>query len=416
VTWGTPPDPNRPRFAQKVLAIAEAGDTVFIAGEFSNVADPQGVPASPPRPYLAALDAATGRFKAGSAFNTTAGPDGPVRALVVSPDDRRLYVGGMFTRIGGRAIHRLAALDIQTGEVDPTFQPATPSAYVNALVLSGERLYIGGAFAAVGGVERRDVAALDSRTGSLIEAFVPPKNYGGIYESHTNAPVEDRAGSYNPGVVDSLAITSDASTLIMGGNFLHFGTSPADDPKHEHGGITALNTGTGSLSTWQPVNNGEGFGVAIWPGDGRTLFVAEGAPPPQGDGIFAFTVGGSTKSVWAHRMDGDDRAVVATTKRVYVVGHYDYVLGKNSVCGQTQCMGGNPGDEIHHKIAAFDPVTGADDVSFTAQLNTPEGPYTASIGAYGLYVGGNFTKVNNQAGTRYRNQPGLAVFPADSRL
>jgi hypothetical protein len=74
VTSGTPPDPDRPRFAQKVFAIAEAGDTAFVAGEFTNVADPQGAPASPPQPYLAALDARTGVLKAGSAFNTAAGP------------------------------------------------------------------------------------------------------------------------------------------------------------------------------------------------------------------------------------------------------------------------------------------------------------------------------------------------------
>jgi hypothetical protein len=320
----------------------------------------------------------------------------------------------LFTRIGGRAIRRLAALDVESGRVDPSFIPATPSAYINALVLSGDRLYIGGAFATVGGADRRDVAALDARTGALIDTFVPPKNYGGIYEGHTNAPVEDKPGSYNPGVVDSLAVTGDGTTLMVGGSFLHFGTPPADDPKHQHGGIVALDATTGALSAWQPVNNGEGFGLAVWPGDGKTLFVAEGAPPPQGDGIFAFAIGGSAKPVWSHRMDGDDRAVVATARRVYVVGHYDYVLGKNTVCGQTQCTGGRPGDVVNHKISAFDPVTGAHDLNFTAQLNTPEGPYTAYIGAHNLYVGGNFTKVNSQAGTRYRPQPGLAVFPADS--
>jgi hypothetical protein len=51
-------------------------------------------------------------------------------------------------------------------------------------------------------------------------------------------------------------------------------------------------------------------------------------------------------------------------------------------------------------------VSGAHDVDFAPQLNTPQGPYVAFIGARHLFVGGDFTEVNG------RPQPGFVKFPA----
>ena len=46
-------------------------------------------------------------------------------------------------------------------------------------------------------------------------------------------------------------------------------------------------------------------------------------------------------------------------------------------------------------------------VAFTAQFNTPQGPWVAHVGAQNLYVGGDFTKVNYAP-------PGFVEFPADA--
>jgi hypothetical protein len=143
------------------------------------------------------------------------------------------------------------------------------------------------------------------------------------------------------------------------------------------------------------------FGLGLWPGDGRTIFAAAGGP---GGAVEAFTPRGSSKPRWIHKVDGDGTDVVATTQRVYFVGHFDYVLGKNTTCGGTSCTGGNPGDEPNHHIAAFDPRNGAHDRSFTAQFNTPKGPQVAFVGAQNLYVGGDFTEANFEA------HPGFAQF------
>ncbi len=411
VTWGTPPDPVRPRFAQEVDAIAEAGGRLFLAGGFTNLADPSGTAAEPPQPYLAVLDPDTGAPVAGSTFNATAHPDGPVYALALSADGRRLYVGGAFNHIGGKAIPKLAALDVDTGAWDPGFSPPAPNAYVRAMAVGTGRLYIAGAFTNLGAAERPGVAALDPHTGGLIDGFNPPHNYGGAFAGNTGKPVEDPTGASNPGNVRDLAIAAGGHIVMAGGDFLHFGTPPGADPHHQHGGLVALDATTGALTSWQPLNSRPTFGLATWPADDRVVFAAEGG---TGGVIAAFRTGGNTNPAWTGRMDGDAVDVAATTARLYVVGHYDYVLGKHASCGgQTHCTGGRPGDHISHKVSAFDPITGDQDLRFTAQLNTPEGPKVACIGARHLYIGGNFTKVNSQAGTRYRNQPGLAVFPAE---
>ncbi|HVW35129.1 MAG TPA: hypothetical protein VHL53_21530, partial [Acidimicrobiia bacterium] len=400
-TWGTGPsdDPTRQGSdrAGRVLAVVEAGDRVFFAGEFTGVLPPgastnkarQDPTPIVHRPYLAALDAHTGAL-----LDWDAHPDGPVLSLAVSADGRRLYAGGMFKSIGGAPTARLAALDIDTGVADPAFTPPAPNAYVKAMTLSKDRLYIGGAFSVLGTEPRSQLAALDATTGALHGDWVPPKNDGGHFSGHTGVPTEDS----DPGNVADLKVTPDGSMVIVAGSFLHFAG---------HAGLVVLDARTAQPTAWQPVMDRPrpAFGLDIWPGDNRTFFVAAGG---WGGAVEAFRPGTSGKPLWTPKTDGDAMDVAATTDRLYLVGHYDYVLGKNTVCGSGNCTGGAQGDVANHHISAFDPVTGAHDLSFTAQFNTPQGPYVAAIGAQSLYVGGDFTKVNDEP------HPGFVQFPAGS--
>jgi hypothetical protein len=218
-------------------------------------------------------------------------------------------------------------------------------------------------------------------------------------------------------VVGSVVVTADGNTVMVGGNFLHFGTTPAADPSHQRGGLIALDAATGALSAWQPVSKRPVFSLAVWPGDGRTVFAAAGG---AGGVVQAFLPGGpKTTPRWTGRVDGDPTGVVATTDRVYLVGHYDHqVPNSKDPClkpvtqpnGQVgvSCPNGTP----HRHLAAFDARTGFVDPSFTAQADTPEGPDVAYIGASHLYVGGNFTKVSDTPAGTFRPQPGLAVYNA----
>ena len=425
-TWGTSPSRVEKDKAGRALAVAEAGNRVFVGGEFAGMVPPSATKraaADAPvtaRPYLAVLDATTGVL-----LDWDVRPDGDVLALAVSPDHRTLYVGGRFENIAGGPAARLAAIDIETGALKAGFSPPVIDAPVKAMVLAGDTLYIGGEFHRVGDAARPQLAALDAATGALRGGFVPPENGGGYYQGQSGREV-DRDN--NDGSVQDLGVTSDGRYVVAGGDFLDFGG---------RSGLLVVDGATGQPSAWQPSIDRPVHGLGMWPGDNRTFFVATGGTGGQ---VQAFRILDSLPPaavdsdddddddddrrrsrrsrrssesevesddpLWIHKTDGDAEDVVATTERVFLVGHYDYVLGGNTVCGSSACEGGRDGDVVNRHISVFEPAGGAHDLSFTAQLNTPQGPYAALIGARSLYVVGDFTEVNGQP------QPGFVQFPA----
>ena len=60
-----------------------------------------------------------------------------------------LYVGGLFSSIGGQSRSRIAGIDISTGQVTD-FNPDA-SSDVSTMLLSGTTLYVGGSFSSIGG-------------------------------------------------------------------------------------------------------------------------------------------------------------------------------------------------------------------------------------------------------------------------
>ena len=417
LTWGTSVSTLEPGKAGRVLALAQAGDKIFLAGEFAGAALPAGtnpdgdpncrpgMPTLPPptscviRPFLFALDARTGAI-----LDWDAQPDAAVLSLQATPDGKQLYAGGRFTRIGGAPAGRLALLDVETARQVPTFTPPAVDSGVRALALSGNTLYFGGSFrkVTVTGADGRpvvipqtaQVAAVDATTGTLRTGWPTAENTGGRFVGHTGTPTEDGV----PGVVYDMAVSGDGQTLYVSGDFLHFGGQ---------GGLLAIDTGSGAPSAWQPVLDQARpvFGVAIWPGDGVSVVAATGG---RGGSFQFFTPAKGRSPVWVGRTDGDATDVVATTERVYGVGHWDHgVPDKGDPCLRhvpVSCPGGTP----HRKLISYEARTGDTDASFTAQANTDTGPYAALVGAHHLFVGGDFTEVG-PAG-QLRPQGGFAAF------
>ena len=160
---------------------------------------------------------------------------------------------------------RLVALDPATGQIDPTFNPPAPNAYVSSLALYGDTLYIGGGFSTLGtDTTRPQLAALVATTGDIDSRFTPPPRYLGKFVGNTGIRCADPGGT-DPnipdgpknctkpgttdvtGVVDSLLLTRDGRHLIVGGSFLHFGFSHAEDPSYKHGGLISVDPVTGTL-------------------------------------------------------------------------------------------------------------------------------------------------------------------------
>ena len=383
-TWGTSNSDSTG--AGRVRAIAEVGNVVYVGGSYRVLVPPdaQGTPARQRRNHLAALDVATGTP---TAWNPTA--DGAVRALAVSPDRRRLYVGGEFLHLFGQEAGGLAAIDLETGTLDPGFRPGAVGK-VEALALAGGRLYAGGAFASVvvpegqpgsGTHDRPRLAAFDAATGALLD-WVPPPMEGGAYTGQTGVP-DDSV----PPEVTALAVSADGTTLHVGGTFLDFGG---------HGGLVALDTATARPAAWQPAPiKRPVFGLAMSPG-GRTFYVATGG---AGGRLYHFDPAGDTKPVWYVQVDGDAMGVAVSATTAYLPGHYDFIVPQKSDCYR-HCP---QGTERRH-LAAFDARTGELD-PWNPVADTNTGPYTAAVGAGHHYVGGEFTRING------RPQPGFAQFP-----
>lgn len=370
-TWGTA-EAGGGR-AQLVLAVAEAGARVYLGGEFTRMVDPDSG-ARQARNRLAAIDVASGAL---TSWNP--GADGTVRAMALSPDGTRLYVGGSFNRIDGQTAGRVALLNLATGRVDTRFH-ADVGGRVRGLALSGGRLYVGGEFDSVEGVPRPKVAALDATTGDLLD-WAPPKLGRGRYTGQTGKATPDAA----PGNVYDVAVSRDGTTVYAGGNFLDFAGQ---------GGLVAFSAVSGQPLSRQWKVDRPVHDLDIWPADGRTLFAATGGP---GGSLYAFRPD-SSKPLWTARFDGDAEGVAASRTTVYVVGHYDFVVNRSSDCYR-YCPKGSP----RRHLAAFGAGTGVLD-PWNPTADTSTGPYEVAVGANDLYVAGEFSLINGFY------QPGFADF------
>ncbi|MEO0225303.1 MAG: fibronectin type III domain-containing protein, partial [candidate division WOR-3 bacterium] len=177
------------------LFLSPDGQTLYVGGEFNQIG-------GQPRNRIAAIDTQTGQV---TSFNPDA--NGIVRTFALSPDGQTLYVGGDFTQIGGQSRNSVAAIDIQTGQVT-SFNPGTNGS-VRKIVLSsdGSTLYIGGAFTSVFGQPRYSIAAIDVLNYQLL---------------NFNFNAYDTYGAF----VFDIALSSDNSTLYIGGSFGNYSPAP----------------------------------------------------------------------------------------------------------------------------------------------------------------------------------------------
>ncbi len=124
--------------------------------------------------------------------------NGSVTTLALSPDGQTLYAGGSFTQVNGSTTrNRVAAFSASTGAVQPLDVDVNNT--VNRIVLSkdGQTLYVGGSFTQINGTTAQNYVAAFTTTTGVATSFAP-------------AMVS---------AVNALALTSDDSTLYIGGGF-----------------------------------------------------------------------------------------------------------------------------------------------------------------------------------------------------
>ena len=254
-----------------VSALSVIGNTVYVGGWFTSINNR-------PRSYLAAVDARTGRVRA---WNPK--PNWQVQALAT--DSHTVYAGGLFTRIGRAGRGRLAAFDAATGRLtawNPRVAGAVRSTFkpeVTALLFDRGRIYVGGLFTRVGGRGRYGVAAIDAATGaptawhaSVGQVYALARSgdtlyvggfFGGIDpQIHPGVGGDEYAERYSlaalnlpdgrllpwqaevdNGVVNALAVVGDR--LYVGGTFEELAGEP-------HKTLGAVSTISGAGIPWQP--------------------------------------------------------------------------------------------------------------------------------------------------------------------
>ncbi len=149
-----------------VRAIAFAGNVMYVGGEFTAVRPP-GAPAG--SGAVARRNVAAFNMKTGTVLKWHPGANGTVRTIAVT--SKRVYLGGSFTVVGGRARANLAAITLK-GAVARWNPGANRSVYVLKIGPNGQ-LFAGGDFGKVGGRSRHHLAEIGKSSSAPLAAWAP---------------------------------------------------------------------------------------------------------------------------------------------------------------------------------------------------------------------------------------------------
>jgi hypothetical protein len=148
----------------QVNAVAQAGNLMIVGGTFTSAKQKKAAAATPVH-EIVAFDSQTG------VIDTNFLPDiegGEVSTISVAPGGNAVFVGGEFATVNGVAAKRLVKLNLADGSIDTNFKGVVSvGSWVEDSQVLGNDLYIGGAFSSIDGVARGRLAALDVNTGAL---------------------------------------------------------------------------------------------------------------------------------------------------------------------------------------------------------------------------------------------------------
>jgi len=327
----------------KVEAIARVGNTIVIAGAFSQVAPSGG--ATVTRNNIVAFDATTGTLS--TTFVPTT--DGEITSIVVSADQQAIYIGGFFNTVNGAASKSLAKLNVSNGARTAGFMPPALSGRIKDLRLSGGRLWIAGTFAAVGSAAQAALATLDPTTGARTPymglAFAGPRNGGALQ-------------------VMKIDITPAGDKLVAIGNF-----TTINGLDRGFMGVLDLSGGTAAaVADWQTNFYGPTCAgvfdtymrdLDVSPDGSYVVVSTTGAyfgsssPCDQTSRWNLSATGSNLSPAWTDYTGGDTTYAVAVTgSAVYVGGHFRWQ--NNPFAGDSA----GAGAVAREGIAALDPANG----------------------------------------------------------
>jgi chitodextrinase len=349
-----------------VWAMAYANGAVYVGGEFTSVRPPGAPPGTGEvaRNRIAAFSSTTGEL-----LPFQHDMNSIVWELEASPDGTRVYAGGDFTTVDGQARSRLASFDTSTGALTTW----APSAWARVLAIAptSTTVYIGGSFTTFNGQPRERLAAVD-QSGALLPW----------------APTAD-------GSVDELAVAGGGTRVIAGGYFATLNGQSF----HR---IGSLDPASGALEAWAyqapPICGGGDTDVKAIIAVGDIVYVgAEGTGGGCFDGTFAANASDGTL-VWLDHCLGATQGIAAVGSHLYVGSH----AHNCSAVGGVHAFPERWPNGLHLLAESLD--DGEIQHWFPNTNGQPLGPRVMATDGLRLWVGGDFTTVNNQP------QQGMARF------
>jgi hypothetical protein len=272
----------------RVSALAISNGIVYLGGSFTSLSSKGAGRKTLTRNHLAAINEATG---VPTSWNPNV--NGPVHSIKVV--GKRVYVGGTFTSIGGRAVRNLAAVGRGNGRVVSAFH-ASANGDVAALAVSATRLYVGGTFSRVDGFAHSNVAAVRLTTGAN----------AGAWKARTN------------GAVHALLVGTGSGHVYIGGHF-----NAVDGAGRSW--LTAVGAKRGSVFKWADAPLGQVWSLALSPQG--VLYVGVGGHlGGQLDSYQPLT--GTLR--WHRFADGDVQTVAIDGSTILAGGHFLNACGDTS--------------------------------------------------------------------------------------
>lgn len=241
-----------------VWATATYGNTVYATGRFS-YARPAGVAlggaGTVARANLLAFDIRTGVLDTSFVHSlgggnyspcwgsAATGPQGC--SIEVSPDGTKLYIGGKFSTVDGKAHSNFAAIDLTTNTVMSGFSGTDGS--VNAIAASDSMVYIGGSFSKAGGVAHTKLAAYnaDGSLNASWKAEITGNNVRGLAIAANHLVIGGQFNKINGLTYYSLGAVS----LTTGSNVTNWASRSSKFPIRDQDPTGGAGTSITSLST-----------------------------------------------------------------------------------------------------------------------------------------------------------------------
>jgi trimeric autotransporter adhesin len=374
-----------------VRVVIFSGNTLYVGGQFTRVRPP-GVPVGTDevvRNGAAAFNATTGAL-----LKWNPNVNGNVRTIAVVKT--RVYLGGTFTSVGGKARSNIAAVATGTGAVAKWNPGASRSVFIIRAGPNGN-LFVGGDFSTFGGHTRHHLAEVGRGVTAPVAAWAP--SIGQISGFACPPRCSPR--------IFTIAFSTNGQRVYFGG---HFGTVDGVDrneiaavPISNGGQVLAFNPNIYAAANCPACTTVETSRVykiiatssriytcgGYWKVNGtKTSYNVSAFDPNSGNLITAFN----------QQDDGDTPGCAMRNQVLYVGGHFNFA-GPNCKPGNTA-----PCSTRHH-VAAFD-TTDNQLLPWNPDANSAHGLLTIANGGTRMAFGGYFTRMG---GT---NQQGFALYQA----